>query len=94
MSFDKDKFGPPSKAKCCVCDGHKNNQSEPRFGYTVCEDHQHVPPAYLGQAQRAYAMGLVSVITIDGRDFIIRPRHNKEIEPYASDELEGNEDES
>ena len=38
-------FGYPSKEPCRVCGAHKNNQSEPRFGYTVCEDHQSVPPA-------------------------------------------------
>jgi hypothetical protein len=40
-------FGYPSDEPCAVCDGHKNNQSEPRFSYTVCEDHQNVPPAYI-----------------------------------------------
>lgn len=39
-----DNFGYPSKEPCRVCGGFRNNQSEPRFGYTVCEDHQSVPP--------------------------------------------------
>ena len=39
-----DTFGYPSDKKCVVCGGKKNNQIEPRFFYTVCEDHQGVPP--------------------------------------------------
>ena len=38
-------WGYPSKEPCRVCGKYKNNQSEPRFGYTVCEEHQNVPPA-------------------------------------------------
>lgn len=37
-------FGRPSQKPCIICGKHKNNQSEERFGYTVCEDHQDVPP--------------------------------------------------
>lgn len=43
-------FGYPSKQPCVVCEQHKNNQSEPRFSYTVCEDHQNIPPAFVHQA--------------------------------------------
>lgn len=38
------RFGYPSKESCQVCGEHKNNQYEPRFYYTVCENHQRVPP--------------------------------------------------
>lgn len=41
---DRMTWGYPSKEACAVCGGHKNNQSEPRFGYVVCEDHQSVAP--------------------------------------------------
>lgn len=37
-------FGYPSTEPCRVCGKVKNNQTEPRYGYTVCEDHQSVPP--------------------------------------------------
>ena len=37
-------FGYPSEEPCAVCGSFNNNQSEPRFCYTVCEDHQSVPP--------------------------------------------------
>lgn len=37
-------FGPPSDEPCRVCGKHNNNQMEPRFLYTVCEDHQDVAP--------------------------------------------------
>jgi hypothetical protein len=37
-------FGYPSDEPCWVCGKHDNNQSEPRFLYTVCEEHQNVPP--------------------------------------------------
>ncbi len=40
----KNNFGYPSKKPCIVCGKFKNNQTEPRFGYTVCEDHQDVKP--------------------------------------------------
>lgn len=42
--MNKNHFGYPSDIPCCVCGKYKNNQSEPRFGYTVCEDHQDIPP--------------------------------------------------
>lgn len=41
---DKSAFGYPSNKPCSVCGKHKNNQREPRFCYTVCEDHQNVKP--------------------------------------------------
>lgn len=37
-------FGPSSSEPCQVCGEHKNNQWEPRFGYTVCIEHQNVAP--------------------------------------------------
>lgn len=40
--------GYPSKEVCAVCGQYKDNQSEPRFGYTVCEDHKGVPPVDIG----------------------------------------------
>lgn len=43
------EFGYPSKDACRVCGKHNNNQSEPRFGYTVCVDHQHVSPIEVPQ---------------------------------------------
>lgn len=42
--MDKSKFGYPSSDPCVVCKAVKNNQSEPRFSYVVCEDHQNIPP--------------------------------------------------
>ena len=44
-------FGYPSKEKCSVCGKFKNNQTEPRFLYTVCEDHQKTPPT---EIQKTY----------------------------------------
>lgn len=44
MSHNKQTFGYPSKEPCAVCGKYDNNQSEPRFSYTVCENHQDVPP--------------------------------------------------
>jgi hypothetical protein len=38
------EFGYPSTEPCVVCGGYENNQSEPRFGYTVCVKHQNVRP--------------------------------------------------
>jgi hypothetical protein len=40
----KNNFGHQSEKPCAVCNKHKNNQIEPRFGYVVCEDHQDVKP--------------------------------------------------
>lgn len=42
-------FGYPSKLPCAVCLKHKSNQSEPRFGYTVCIDHQHISPVEISR---------------------------------------------
>lgn len=38
------EWGYPSKEPCEVCEGFNLNQYEPRFLYTVCLDHQGVPP--------------------------------------------------
>ena len=46
----RNNFGYLSTEPCRVCGLHKNNQSEPRFGYTVCEDHQDVPPTQIPPA--------------------------------------------
>lgn len=40
-----DSFGYPSNEPCVVCGKRDNNQSEPRFGYTVCEKHQGIKPS-------------------------------------------------
>ena len=40
----KPRFGHYSTDPCQVCGQHKNNQIEPRFDYTVCEDHQNTSP--------------------------------------------------
>lgn len=40
-------FGYPSSEPCVVCHGYDDNQSEPRFHYTVCRRHQEVPPAFI-----------------------------------------------
>lgn len=38
-------FGyPDPKTPCCICGAFNKNQSEPRFGYTVCIMHQHITP--------------------------------------------------
>lgn len=51
-------WGYPSKEPCRICGKHDNNQSEPRFGYTCCEVHKSIPPAYLDNARWQYeAMG-------------------------------------
>lgn len=42
--MNKDNFGYQSRLECVVCGTYKNNQMEPRFLYTVWEDHQDVPP--------------------------------------------------
>jgi len=36
--------GYPSKEPCAVCGQHNDNKYEPRYYYTVCKDHEHVPP--------------------------------------------------
>lgn len=46
--------GYPSNDPCYVCGKFKNNEAEPRFDYTVCEDHAYVQPAYLGVHKIAY----------------------------------------
>lgn len=48
------RFGHYSDEPCEVCGGHKNNQIDPRFSYTVCEDHQRVPPAFLQEGKRQF----------------------------------------
>lgn len=35
---------PVKGVPCDVCGKEKNNAMEPRFYYTVCEDHYDVPP--------------------------------------------------
>lgn len=40
-----DTFGYPSDSPCIICEGYNNNQIEPRFGYTVCEEHQKIKPS-------------------------------------------------
>jgi hypothetical protein len=47
------RFGFLSPDPCRVCGRFKNNQMEPRYGYVVCEDHQHVPPARIPPMPRA-----------------------------------------
>lgn len=42
-------FGYSSNEKCAVCGEFNNNQSEPRFGYTVCINHQHIPPQEINE---------------------------------------------
>lgn len=51
--MNKNNFGYPSKEPCEVCGIHNNNQSEPRFGFTVCEDHQGIPPIDINKYQKA-----------------------------------------
>ena len=46
--------GYPSEEPCTVCQGHKDNKSEPRFGYTVCSDHDHVPPVRLDDERQVF----------------------------------------
>jgi hypothetical protein len=41
-------WGYPSQLPCAVCGQHTpHNQAEPRFYYTVCPAHQHVPPTQI-----------------------------------------------
>lgn len=49
------RFGHWSDDPCEVCGGFENNQIEPRFGYTVCEIHQRVPPAFLKEGKEQFA---------------------------------------
>jgi len=39
-----ENFGYPSAEPCVICLKHNKNQSEPRFGYTVCIEHQNISP--------------------------------------------------
>lgn len=39
---------------CRVCGKHQNNQEEPRFGYTVCEQHQNAKPTGLDWLARQH----------------------------------------
>jgi len=41
---DKNNFGYNSEKPCEICGKYKNNQLEPRFLYSVCEDHQNIAP--------------------------------------------------
>lgn len=50
--MSKDNFGYPSKEPCIVCGQHKSNQSEPRFSYVVCKNHQDVPPIEINKYQK------------------------------------------
>lgn len=43
-NLEKD-IGYKSNDSCVVCGGFDRNQLEPRFLYTVCSKHYHVPPA-------------------------------------------------
>lgn len=52
--FPKEMFGYPSMDPCEVCEGFKNNQSEPRFGYVLCEDHYRVPGTEFEKARSQY----------------------------------------
>jgi hypothetical protein len=51
LVLSSDRFGYPSDEPCRVCGKHNNNQSEPRFGYTVCVEHQNVPPVKIPPAK-------------------------------------------
>ena len=46
-------WGYPSDKLCCLCQGKDRNQSEPRFGYTVCIKHQHIPPTVISRMEEA-----------------------------------------
>ncbi len=49
--MNRNKWGYPSDKPCAVCGKHNNNQQEPRFLYTVCEDHQHVRPVDIKESK-------------------------------------------
>lgn len=53
-AVERVRWGHDSNEPCIVCVGRKNNQSEPRLGYTCCEVHRHVPPTSLLRAGRQY----------------------------------------
>lgn len=44
----------PTDQPCDVCGEVKNNGFESWWCYTVCEDHKHVPPAYIHEMREEY----------------------------------------
>ena len=40
----------PVTSKCCVCQQPGENGMEPRFLYTVCEEHSDTPPVEVSRA--------------------------------------------
>jgi hypothetical protein len=46
----RENWGHDTDKPCCLCGKYNKNQSEPRFYYTVCIEHQHIPPMTLSQA--------------------------------------------
>lgn len=66
MSWEN--FGYPVKDPCVVCKKTGDNKLEPRFGYVICEEHHHIPPAEL---QNVVWKG----IEMNQRDFISKEIH-------------------
>lgn len=50
----RDALGYPSEEPCIVCERYDDNQTEPRFYYTVCKEHRWVPPVYLDKAKEEW----------------------------------------
>jgi hypothetical protein len=42
-------IGYASSEPCDVCGKYNHNESEPRFGYTVCKDHYDITPVKVSE---------------------------------------------
>lgn len=51
MVSDFEKFGYKTNEACDVCGKIGNNQSEPRFGYVVCEEHYKMTPVEISELE-------------------------------------------
>jgi hypothetical protein len=45
-------WGYMSTKDCAICGKYNENQSEPRFGYTVCIKHQHARPTDIKRGKK------------------------------------------
>lgn len=47
-------FGYKSSKPCGACGLYDDNQSEPRFGYTACKEHQSISPVAFAKLRDKY----------------------------------------
>lgn len=56
-----------SNKPCVVCGSTDRIGDEPRFGYSVCEEHSHMPPC---KPPRSDTINRIEVIDGEGRQFV------------------------